>query len=115
MKKVILLSVALATPFLAAAQGAVRNVQDLISFVGQVLGWLMPLIVGLAVIYFVFGILKYVMNAGDEEKQKEGRSMMLYGIIAIFVMVSVWGLINVLVGTFGLDTTAVQVPTLPTI
>ena len=40
----------------------------------------------------------------DEDKQKEARGVMLYGVIVLFVMVAVWGLVNVLLNGFGLAT-----------
>ncbi|HEY4476388.1 MAG TPA: hypothetical protein VJB69_00130 [Candidatus Paceibacterota bacterium] len=58
------------------------------------------LIVGLATIYFLIGVLKYIQSVGDETKRKEGVVMMTYGIIGLFVMVSLWGLVNVLNKTF---------------
>ncbi len=54
----------------------------------------------LALIYFIYGVAKYIMNAGDPEAQKEARSVMIWGIVALFVIVSVWGLITVLQNTF---------------
>ncbi len=58
------------------------------------------LIVGLAVLYFLLGVLKYIQGVGDETKRKEGVTMMTYGIIGLFVMVSLWGLVWVIQSTF---------------
>ncbi|MFH1170097.1 MAG: pilin [Candidatus Vogelbacteria bacterium] len=69
------------------------------------------LIGGLAVLYFLVGVLKYIQSADNEEKRKEGTMMMTYGIIALFVMVSLWGLVNVLKTTFGLNNTVISFPT----
>ncbi len=72
------------------------------------------LIVGLAVFYFLWGVLKYIQSVGDETKRKEGASMMTYGIIGLFVMGALWGLVHVLDTTFdfpGKDT-PIKPPTL---
>ena len=58
------------------------------------------LIVALATIYFLLGVLKYIQSVGDETKRKEGVTMMTYGIIGLFVMASLWGLVYVLQSTF---------------
>jgi len=58
-------------------------------------------------------VVQYITAGGDEEKRKAGRNTMLYGIIGLFVMVAVWGLVNVLISTFGLDTAVPVVPGLP--
>ncbi|MFQ5662114.1 MAG: pilin [Candidatus Paceibacteria bacterium] len=59
------------------------------------------IVIGLAIAFFFWGLAKYILNAGDEEKKKEGRSIMIWGIIALFVMVSVWGIVRLLAETFG--------------
>lgn len=70
------------------------------------------LIVALSVVYFLYGIFKYVA-ADSDENRSAGRAVMIHGIIAIFVMVSVWGLVNVLSETFDLEQGAAGVPEMP--
>ncbi len=70
---------------------------------------LVGFIIGLALLYFLWGLSKFVLNSGDEGAVKEAKQMMVWGVIALFVMVSVWGLVNILTGTFfagGLPTEA---------
>ncbi|MBI2097655.1 MAG: hypothetical protein HYT46_01845 [Candidatus Vogelbacteria bacterium] len=73
---------------------------------------LVGLILAAALVYFLWGVFKYIQSAGDETKRKEGVNMMTYGIIALFVMVAVWGLVNVLKKTFPLDLTPTRPPSL---
>jgi len=61
-----------------------------------------PLIIAIAGLYFMWGVVQYVTAGDSEEKRDSGRSMMVYGIVALFVMISVWGLVNLLADTFGL-------------
>ncbi len=61
-----------------------------------------PLLITMAVVVFIFGVIKYIAGADDSTKRTEGRNFMVYGLVALFVMVSVWGLVGVLQGTFGL-------------
>ena len=49
-----------------------------------------------------------VFIAGDEEKKKEAKNTVIYGVIGLFVMVSIWGLVNILDSTLGLNGTASQ-------
>ncbi|HEY4524405.1 MAG TPA: pilin [Candidatus Paceibacterota bacterium] len=74
---------------------------------------LVGLILTLALVYFLWGIVKYLQSVGDETKRQEGIKMMTYGIIALFVMVSVWGLVNVLKKTFPLDYDTPTRPPIP--
>jgi len=53
----------------------------------------------LGVLFFIWGLAFYILSAADEEKKKEGRNIMVWGVVALFVMVSVWGLVNLLQNT----------------
>ncbi len=78
--------------------------------IGSVFSPLTGLLIGAAVVYFLAGVLKYVRQVSDDKAREEGRKMMLYGIVALFVMISVWGLVNVLRGTFLLEDYSPPVP-----
>jgi len=67
------------------------------------LGVAVPLIISLAVVYFIFGILKYILSAGDETKRRESVKVITFGLVALFVMVSVWGLVALITDTFGVS------------
>jgi hypothetical protein len=117
MKKIAYLGSAFALPFLAFAQApinatnAVTLSQGIIQFIN---GVAVPLIFALAFIVFIWGIFQYFILGGhDEEKRKEGRNLMLYGIAGFFVMVSVWGLVGILTGSFQFGTQQLQYPDAP--
>lgn len=88
---------------------------DITSIIQSVSGWLkmiVPIVVTLALIYFFWGLANYILKAGDEGAQAEARGMMIYGIIALFVMMAVWGLVGVLANSFGVGTGgSMNVPT----
>lgn len=75
-------------------------IQDLLEII---VGTLVPLVISLAVIYFLYGIVKYLIASGDETKRKESVKVITYGLIAIFVMVCVWGLVSFITNTFGVS------------
>lgn len=115
MKKIILGIMALAaTPFMAQA-ATVGTLGQLLGVVNSIVTALLPFIIGLAVLYFTWGVFQFVGAAGDEEARKSGRDKMIYGIIGIFVMVSVWGLVRLLEGTFTTTKTALPPPETPTV
>ncbi len=64
-----------------------------------------PVLIALGVVYFVWGVVQYVI-ADAEEGKKKGRDSMVFGIIGLAVIISVWGLVNIVVRTFGTDRTA---------
>ena len=80
----------------------------------KIMGLFTPLpamILTLAVIYFFWNIGQYLKSA-DIKKAEEARNMIIYGIIAIAVMVGVWGLVALITNTFGLGTAAPVFPQL---
>lgn len=78
------------------------TVNCLINFIAtDILNAVIGLLSGLALVYFIWGMVKYIQGSDNEQTRKEGQQMMLYGIIGLFVLVSVWGLVRVLVSTFG--------------
>lgn len=78
---------------------------------------LIPFIIGLAVFVILWGIFLYVTKAAEEEKRSEGRLYIVWGIVAVFSMLSLWGFVNILVNTFDLKTTLDKssIPTAPTL
>jgi uncharacterized membrane protein YidH (DUF202 family) len=88
----------------------VTDVTSLLSLVRDTLNSVVPVLVGLAVVIFLFGVVKYIQAGDQAEKRDEGRQFMLYGIVALFVMVSIWGLVNVLSSTLSLSNGLPSVP-----
>jgi hypothetical protein len=79
--------------------------QDLMRYVTCTISVsVIPLIFAVATLMFIWGVVQYVINTEDEAKKSKGRQFMIWGIIALAVMVSVWGLVSILSGTFGIDT-----------
>lgn len=63
-----------------------------------------PFIFAIAVVMFIWGVVKFfIVNADEEAKREQGKQFMIWGIVALAVMLSVWGLVGVLSSTFGFD------------
>jgi len=77
------------------------NFCSVVDFFLGLMGATIPILISISVIVFVWGVFRYVIAEG-EDKQKS-RDVMLYGIIGLFVMVSVWGLVTIVKNTFDLD------------
>jgi len=51
---------------------------------------------GLALMVFIWGMVVFLANAGNEQKRTSGKQHMVWGILAIAVLVSLWGLVGIL-------------------
>lgn len=89
-----------AIPALAAATTFKELVNGIL--IGGILRPLVPLLIGLAVVLFIYGVIITMLSEGGDKKE-EGKQFMIWGIVGIFVMVSVWGLVNILKDTFDLN------------
>ena len=76
----------------------------------QVLNLLIPFLVLLATVVFIFGIVKYITAGGDEKKLEEAKNVMVWGIIALAVMLTAWGFVKIVIDAiFGTE----NLPPLP--
>ena len=85
-------------PFIVFA--APKNITDIINLLIGIIKQAGILVVALALLFFFWGLSKFILQAGSEDGRKEGRNIMLWGIIALFIMISVWGIVAVLDNTF---------------
>lgn len=103
-------------PTLAFAQqrADLSGISNLVSQIGGIIAKIIPLMFALAIVYFFWGVIQYIRSAGDPKKADEGKSIMIYGIIGIAVMASLYGLIAWLQGTLGVNPTGtVTLPQIP--
>ncbi|PJA94198.1 hypothetical protein CO131_02465 [Candidatus Kaiserbacteria bacterium CG_4_9_14_3_um_filter_50_16] len=106
MKKVLATTsgilVAFALPLVSFA--AINNVSDVGSFIIDTIdNVLVPVLFAVAFIVFLWGAFDaFILGANSEEVKIKGKNLMLWGLIGFFVMVSVWGLVNILTNTANL-------------
>lgn len=71
---------------------------------------IIPILVSFAILGFFWGVSRYIWNAGDEKKRAEGKNVMIWGIAALFLFLSIVGIVNVLQTTFGIGGNPTIVP-----
>ena len=85
------------TPSLALA--APKDFKELIGIFIFYVQLVIPVVMGLAILFFFWGIVKFIFAAGDETKRKEGKNIMTWGLLALFFMVSVLAIVSILGGS----------------
>jgi hypothetical protein len=92
-----------AFPAVVGAQtGGQTVVRNFIEFVGSIVNGAIPVVIGLAVLFFLWGIAKYLI-AKDSEEQKKAKGYIFWGIVFLFVMVSIWALVGLLGSVLGIE------------
>ena len=79
------------------------NIQELINSFARLLAPAILAIIGLALLFFLFHLAVFILKAGDDEARKKAKAMMVWGIVALFIMVSIWGIVRLLQGEFGIS------------
>lgn len=112
-------------PFLARAQGTSvtgqtsQTVGGLAATIGDILtSAIIPLLFIVGTVMLIWGIISYfVINAANEEKRKDAKNVIIWGIVGLFLASAIGGLILLLRGTFQEDITTtnqnipIQLPT----
>jgi hypothetical protein len=97
MKKYAIILPLLALPLLAYA-APFSGLSDYITAAGNIVRQGTLVLAGLALLVFFYGLMKFIF-AGANGKV-EGKNFMIWGVIALFVMVSVWGIVRFLQNEF---------------
>ena len=102
MKKLIIPSAIALVPVFAFAQD-LSNVRRLLESIGDLVNLALPIVVGIALLGFFWGLAQFIFAQGDIEKKTDAKKTMIWGIVALFVMVSVWGLVRFIGSAVGVD------------
>ncbi|MES2216024.1 MAG: hypothetical protein V4481_01875 [Patescibacteria group bacterium] len=104
MKKIIA-ALAVSLPILASAQ-AITDVNTLTYKLTNLGNTFIQILIAFAVIYIIYNVVRFlIVGADNEEKRASARSAILWGVVGLFVILSIWGLVRILTNTFRTDTT----------
>ena len=81
---------------------SINNSFELISAIYSVIASLIPIVAGIVLIIFFWGLGRFVYNAGEEKGHEEGKRIMFWGLVAIFVLFSIWGIISYIGSNLGI-------------
>ncbi len=67
-----------------------------------ILNPLILLVFSIATIIFIFGVFQFIKSETTDKNREEGKKKILYGLLGMFIMFSAYGLIHLILGTFGI-------------
>ena len=92
-KRFSLATLVLAFPIVAFS--APRDFGDVVAMVTDFISLLVPLLIGIAFVFVIWGIAKaWVIDAGNEESTQTGKMILITGVIGLLVMVGLWGIVS---------------------
>ncbi len=81
-------------------------IQSLISALAGVVGALVPVLVTMGLAVFLWGLVKYMWGSGAGPDIEKAKVLMKWGLVILFVMVSVWGIISLMQAALGINANA---------
>ena len=110
LKYITTATITLALPLLVSAQGTViaENGGDFGTLLTNIIDFanlvLIPFILGIGFLVFVFGMFRFFIYGGaDEEAKKQGKSLMVYATLGFVIIIIFWGVVSLLASSTGLD------------
>lgn len=68
-----------------------------------ILNPLITLAFAVALVYFLYGVFQFIKDADDSDAREQGKQHILWGLVGMFIMISVFGIIRIVLNTFGIS------------
>ena len=78
------------------------TLRDILFEVVNVIYILNPILIAMAFLVFFWGLSKFILAAGSEVENTKGKSFMLWGILALFILLTFMAIINLASNELGL-------------
>lgn len=69
--------------------------------VNEIMVYVVTLLAAASVIIFLWGIVKYLFKGSSDEARRKGRKLMLWGMLGLFVIFGIWGILELLTSFYG--------------
>ncbi len=114
MKKIISLSAILVLSPVVAFADSTTSVFSILGTFNRILSFIIPILISLAVVYFIYGVIQYTISTEEEDK-KGARSKIINGLIGLFIIVSFWAIISIVSDTFEVGSSRLRGDAIPCI
>ena len=99
MKKIIAV-VAVLLPSVAMAQTTIVDANSLTNKLTNLGNTFIGILIALAVIFIIWHAVMFILKAGDPEVRKTHRDGIIWGIVGLAIILSIWGLVAIIRNTF---------------
>jgi hypothetical protein len=83
-------------------------IEGLRSELATVIGMLIPVLIASAFAFFVWGLVTFLYHSGDEARRIEGKNKIIWGLLALFSLIAIWGIVELLQRMFDTSSPAVS-------
>lgn len=102
------------TPFFANAAESIDvetegTIEGIITKMTLILGDIIPVLLVIATLVFIWGVIVYILAGSSEERKKQGYNLIIWGLLALFLIVTMWGLVVVIGRTFDIGNESIPV------
>jgi hypothetical protein len=107
MKKNIIIASIIALTLPLVSYATLDGLQQFLSAIKTMItSYVIPIAFGLAIVFFFWGMAQFILHdAGNDKTREDGKKKMLWGIIALFVMASIMGIIQFIGSSLGISST----------
>ena len=88
------------------------RIGGIFNLINNILHWVIPVLITVAVIYFIWGVIQYLIS-GDEEQKKKATGMTTKRLIGLFIIVAFWGIIRFFSDSIGVGPEQLNVDAIP--
>lgn len=77
------------------------TIKGLIDMFIDIISTLIPFMAALAFFVFIIGVARYIRASGNEKDTKDSKNFLIWGVVGIFILVTIWGIISFIKGELG--------------
>lgn len=77
------------------------NIKQIYEYVMRTMDNILYLIIGIALLAFLWGVLRYFKSFDNEKERSASVKYMTYGLLSLMVMFTLWGFVSLLADTIG--------------
>ena len=78
-----------------------QNLTDIIKLFTDITLAVIPLLGAVAFLVFIWGVARFIKSAGNQQEIKDSKNLLIWGVVGLFVLVTIWGLVSFLRTEFG--------------